>query len=301
MKTLKREIVMGILTALATLSAVWFFFRKMEKEKIVMQTDLYSLIAPDPEAILAVNRAPLFSKTLMKDSAVYAALTSKIPEVYLSVIRNISQNIPLLLSFHSSGIVLYMPADNERIKKMEDMVFKKLFGSFSPQIQKNGKIYFVYYPDVDNRFFGYYTYQGICVGSYSKKLLEKIAQSHQNGQDQIPSSLKRVRESFDRNAPANLMFRSNLLDLRIVTDSLAATEWKMPDRWLGADLFVSEGNSCYFGSLPYEEKDSLYFILADTLSLRMEQLFPSLHIIHQITKEKDKIYYTGCSKNKNID
>lgn len=298
MKTLKREIVIGILTALATVSAVWFFFRKMEKEKIVMQTDLYALIAPDPEAILSVNRAPLFSKTLLKDSAVYAAFASKIPEVYLSIICNTSQNIPLLLSFYSSGIVLYMPADNDRIKRMEDTVFKKLFGSFSPQIQKNGEFSFIYYPDVENRFFGYYTYRGICVASYSKKLLEKVARSHSNGSYPIPSSLRTVRESFDRNAPANLMFQSNLLNLRIVTDSLTSREWKMPDRWLGADLFVSEGNSCYFGSFPCEENDSLYLALTDTLSLRMEQLFPSLHIIQEVTKDKDKIYYTGCNKNK---
>lgn len=298
MKTLKREIVIGIVTALATLSAVGFFFRKMEKEKAVMQTDLYTFIPSSPEAVLSINRPPLFSKTLLKDTAIYTAFASKIPEVFLSIIRNTSQNIPMLFSFHPSGIVLYMPADPDRIKKMEETIFKNLFGSFSPQMQKNGEISFIYYPDVENRFFGYYTYKGIWVASYSKKLLEKVAQLQKNAIYPLFSLPLTIRESFDRNAPANLMFKSNLLNLYRVTDSLVCAEGRMPDSWLGADLFASEGNVCVFGSLPFGENDSLCFALADTLSRRIEQLFPSLRLTHQVTKEKDKIFYTGCNEKK---
>lgn len=299
MKTLKREIVIGIVTALATLSAVWFFFSKMEKEKTSMQTDLYAFIPSSPEAVLSINRPPLFSKTLLKDTSVYAAFASKIPEVYLSIIRNTSQNVPMLFSFHPSGIVLYTLADADRIKKMEETIFKNLFGSFSPQLQKKGEISFIYYPDVENRFFGYYTYKGIWVGSYSKKLLEKVAQLQKNAIYPIFSLSKTVRKSFDRNAPANLMFKSNLLNLYVATDSLASTVWRIPDCWLGADLFASEDNACFFGSLPFEGNDSLCVAWADTLSRRIEHLFPSLRLTHQVTQEKDRIFYTGCIEKEN--
>ena len=48
MMAYKREIVIFIITALATLSAVYYFFGDMEEGKNVAQTDLYTLTAPSP-------------------------------------------------------------------------------------------------------------------------------------------------------------------------------------------------------------------------------------------------------------
>ena len=48
MKVYRREIVIIILTALATLSAVYYFFGDMKESKELVQTDLYTLTAPEP-------------------------------------------------------------------------------------------------------------------------------------------------------------------------------------------------------------------------------------------------------------
>lgn len=299
MKALKREIVIGIVTALATLSAVWLFFENMEKEKISVQTDLYTLIAPYPNVILSINRPLLFSKTFLNDSSIQKAFASKIPEVYSSIIRHIPSKSPLLLSFHPQGILCYAKVDNGWIKKMQTDVFQNLFGSFSPQIQKKGDLTFFYYPDTRNRFFGYFSYKGIWVASYSKKLLEEVAKLQQSSANTTPPAWKLIQKSFDRLAPANVMFRAELLNLYVITDTIASTGWRVPDGWMGGDLFTSEGHVCYFGNLPYDTAaDSLYVALADTLSSRIEHLFPSLRLTHQLTNEKGKIYYTGCQESK---
>ena len=73
MKDHRREIVIFILTALATLSAVYYFFGDMKKSKELAQTDLYTLTAPAPEAILAVNRPAVFAKVILTKEPVYQA------------------------------------------------------------------------------------------------------------------------------------------------------------------------------------------------------------------------------------
>ena len=88
MKADKREIVTFTIAALATLVAVWFFLGKMQKEKKVVQTDLYTLVAPASDAILSVNRPAAFSKYILSRKPEYDAFASRIPEIYLSIIQN---------------------------------------------------------------------------------------------------------------------------------------------------------------------------------------------------------------------
>ena len=103
-----------------------------------------------------------------------------------------------------------------------------------------------------------------------------------------------LRKTLDSNAPLNLMIQSKLLDLYVKAND--STLWRISDRWLGADLFESEGNICYFSSLPYHEPaDTLFKTIGDILSVRLEQHFPQLHISSQIYEENGKVYYTGCS------
>lgn len=103
-----------------------------------------------------------------------------------------------------------------------------------------------------------------------------------------------LRKTLDSNAPLNLMIQSKLLDLYVKAND--STLWRISDRWLGADLFESEGNICYFSSLPYHEPaDTLFKTIGDTLSVRLEQHFTQLHISSQIYEENGKVYYTGCS------
>lgn len=101
-------------------------------------------------------------------------------------------------------------------------------------------------------------------------------------------------DSFDHNAPMNLLFPADKLDLQIpLNDSMI---WYSRKEWLTADIFSNEGKICCYGKMevPFPI-DSLYLSLAaDTLSSQLEKVFPMLKIDSQIYQEEDILYYTGC-------
>ena len=131
------------------------------------------------------------------------------------------------------------------------------------------------------------------MASYSKKLLEEVAQIQRNRHSSLLPDQDRLRRSFDKNAPLNLMVQADSLDLYVALPD--STEWRIRNRWLGADLFMNENHLCYFGNLPYNATtDSLYAPLGDTLALRLEQAFPQFDVSNQTTWEEGRAFYTGC-------
>ncbi len=293
MKADKREIVTFVIAALAALAAVWFFLGNMQKEKEVMRTDLYTLVAPASDAILSINRPTAFTKYILSRKPERDAFASEIPDIYLSIIKN-NQNLSrLLLSFHSQGIVFYAQAGNSLGSRIEKNTLQKAFGTFAPQRQKKEDITFTYYPDAGNRFFGYYQHDGVWVASYSKKLLEEVARIQRNQQCYLLPDQDRLRKSFDKNAPLNLMVESDSINLYVsLSDS---TEWRIRKGWLGADLFMNENHLCYFGNISYNSiPDSLYTSLGDTLALRLEQVFPQFKVSNQTIRGNKRVFYTGC-------
>lgn len=297
MKADKREIVTFVIAALATLVAVWFFLGKMQKEKKAVRTDLYMLVAPESDAVLRVNRPSAFAKYILSREREHAAFASKIPEIYLSVIRNNPDLPPMLFSFHPQGVVLYMQADGQTIGQIEKNTLQKAFGAFAPQKQVKEDITFTYYPEAGNHFFGYYRYQGIWVASYSKKLLEEVARIQRDRQNYLLPDQDRLRKTFDPNAPLNLMIQADSLNLYVALPD--SGEWRIRNCWLGADLFSNENHLCYFGSLPHNATaDSLYAPLGDTLAKRMEQAFPQFNVTNQTNQENGRVFYTGCFNPK---
>lgn len=288
----KREIVIFILTALATLSAVYYFFITVKEGKRMAQTDLYALTAPDPTAILAVNRPSVFTKTILGKEAVHNAFASQIPAIYLRIIRE-NPDIPLFhISFHPQGVVMYAKAGRHTAGNLQEKSLKHSFKSFAPQQQIKDEVTFTYYPDSGNRFFGCFQHNGIWVGSYSKKLLEEVSRLQQKQKDNQPDEYTRLRKSLDNNAPLNLLIRAEALDLFAqANDSI---QWYSDDEWLGADIFESKGHICYFSIQPSPEPvDTLLKTIGDTLSVRLEQFFPQLRISNQVYEENGKIYFTG--------
>lgn len=293
MKAYRREIVIFIITALATLSAVYYFFDDLKKGKDVTQTDLYTLTAHAPQAILAVNRPAVFAKIILTKKAVYQAFASQIPEIYLTIIQSNPDITSLHFSFHPQGVVMYAKADKNITRHIEENVLKNVFKSFAPQQQIRGGVTFTYYPDAGNRFFGYYQQNGIWVASYSKKLLEDVSNIQRKRRNDFTKEQSQIRQTLDENAPLNLMIYSNLLNLYVSAND--STLWSISNRWLGADIFESEGNICSFSNLPVQEQsDMLFRSMADTLTVRLKQYFPQLHISSQIYEEDGKVYFTGC-------
>lgn len=288
---IRREIIFFPIAVIIVLSVIWFFFGNIENKKKTIQTDLYALTAPNPYAILAINRPVSFTKHMLASKPVYDAFTGKIPDIYLSLLSENKEQSTTLLSFHPQGIVYYSKTNTPVGNKIPE----KFFNSFAPQMQTKGDITFSYYPDTGNQFFGCFQYHNIYVASYSKKLLEEAADILASSPHTLSARQKQLRKTFDPNAPLNLMINSDSLDLYVKTGN--TTEWRINDYWLGADIFMSEGNICCFGSVPYfQTSDSLYQALADTLTLRIEQIFPQFHIQNQINIEGENVYYTGCNR-----
>lgn len=294
MKALKREIVIIALTALATLLAIGYFFVDLKEGRNVAQTDLFDLTAAQHNAVLSINRPAVFARMFLSKPPIYEAFSSDIPDIYLSLLHKHTEITEAQFSFHPQGIVMYAKADKSMAGRIESELQNNFFPSFAPQKQTKGGILFTYYPEAGNRFFGFYQCNGIWVASYSKKLLEEVAYQQRGKKNKLPAEEKQLKESLDKNAPLNLMIRSELLDLYVNASDTA--QWRINSKWLGADLFESEGNICYFGNLPFQEPcDSLYQSVADTLSARLEQHFPQLHITNQCYEENGKIYLTGCT------
>ena len=268
MKADKREIVTFVIAALATLVAVWFFLGKMQKEKKAVRTDLYMLVAPESDAVLRVNRPSAFAKYILSREREHAAFASKIPEIYLSVIRNNPDLPPMLFSFHPQGVVLYMQADGQTIGRIEKNTLQK-------QVKED--ITFTYYPEAGNHFFGYYRYQGIWVASYSKKLLEEVARIQRNRQNYLLPDQDRLRnlnfilfrhqyqppskekgQAVFAACPTNYFWNEAILFLNLSTRPPASTNFCFPVKkgWQSAQI------------------PTLYSFLVDLIS----QTFPQAHV-----------------------
>lgn len=286
--------VIGILTALAMLAAVGFFFKMMEEEKTAMQTNLYTLIAPAPGAIITINRPATFARVMLANQLVYELFASRIPPAFLSIIQEETTASSFILSFHPQGVILYTKADNQRLQTLDKSIPKILSNSFAPQEQIKGDITFHFYPDSGNHFLGYYQYNNIWVASYSRKLLEEVARLQISAKRAASIKQESLLQTLDPNAPLTIMLQADALNLYVSEND--STSWKINDKWLTADLFTSEGNICFFSSIPYHEnKDSLYISLADTLSARLNNIFPSLHFSTQTRQNDTLMLYTGCS------
>jgi len=289
----KKEIIICLLAFLALGIAASFFYRTWKEDKGVVQVNVYDLIASDPYAILVVNRPALLSHMLQEKKALDDLFRNEIPASLLAFLQQ-NAELPSVFSFHPQGSVLYVKANSSRLYALEKNLLSSLDHGYTPRKQKKYGIDFYYYPDVENRFLGYYEHEGVWVVSYSRKLLEEVALQQVTGETSLPNEPYMLRKTIDPNSPLNILFKVDPLDLYVnLNDS---TEWRIQDKWLAADLFFNEGNICSHGGYPYYAAlDTMYGAMADTLSQRLRILFPPLQPVFEINKEEDRVYYTGCS------
>ena len=104
------------------------------------QTDLYTLTAPSPEAILTVNRPAVFVGMILSKKPVYQAFASEIPEIFLSIIRKNKELSALQLSFHTQGVVMYAKADKNTVSHIESEILSSTFASLRPKSRPKGRL-----------------------------------------------------------------------------------------------------------------------------------------------------------------
>ncbi|MDR1555423.1 MAG: hypothetical protein LBS88_00110 [Tannerellaceae bacterium] len=278
-----KEIFISIAAMLLMLLAITAYFKAVREEKTNSRSDVYALVPPNAHTLLAVNRPVVFNRMILNNPSLYRMFSGEIPEVFLSIIRGNQQMSLVVFSFHAQGVICYMQAGSKTAARITKEILPEKYKPYLPQQQIENGIDFYYYPDTENRFFGYYVYNGIWVGSYSRKLLERAAVQQLNGEVLLPAGMNDRRASFDTNAPLNIICQADELGISSL-------------EWLSADLFVSEGKICCYGSLPYDALgDSLYRSIGETLSQRITARYPRLQLSFQISREDESVYLTGCS------
>jgi hypothetical protein len=282
MKDYLKEIIISAAALLIMSLAIAAYFKAMNEEKANSRVDVYTLIPPTATTILSVNRPEVFSRMILGNSLLNKIFAREIPEIFLSVIRENRQAALTVFSFHPQGVLCYMQAGSRTAHTIAHGQLPEKFKPYSPLKQTVNGINICYYPDAANHFFGYYVHNGIWVGSYSKKLLERAALQQDRNEVMLPEEVKRLRASSGTTAPLNIICPAGELGLGNLS-------------WVSADLFISEGRFCCYGSLPYTVADSASYVsIAETLSRRIESKFPDIRITFQINREAEMIYCTGC-------
>lgn len=283
MRAYLKEIFISMGAILVMSLAITAYFKAVREEKASSRSDVYALIPPNANTLLAVNRPSVFNRMILNNASLYKMFAGEIPEIFLSLIRKNQQMTLIVFSFHPQGVVCYMQAGSKTAGEISKEILPGKFAPYSPQKQTGDGVDFYYYPDTENRFFGYYVHKGVWVGSYSRKLLERAALQQKDGRVLLPAGMNSRRASFDTNAPLNILCRAEELGVSGM-------------EWLSADLFVSEGKICCYGSLPYNSPgDSQYLSLGETLSKQISRRFPRLQLSFQISRENEAVYLTGCS------
>lgn len=282
MKAYLKEIFISMAAILVMSLAITAYFKAMREEKAGSRSDVYALIPPNAHTLLAVNRPAVFNRMILNNPPLYKLFAGEIPEIFLSIIRQNRQMALIVFSFHPQGVVCYMQAGSKTAGEINKEILPEKFRPYSPQKQAGDGVDFYYYPDTENRFFGSYVHNGIWVGSYSRKLLERAALQQKEGRVLLPADMNGRRALLDANAPLNIIFRAEEVGVGGM-------------EWLSADLFVSEGKICCYGSLPYDVLGSRYLSVGETLSKRIAQRFPRFRLSFQINREDEAVYLTGCS------
>jgi hypothetical protein len=283
MRNYLKEICLGMAALLVLSLAAAAYFKSVREGQAGARSDLYALVPPNVQTLLAVNRPAVFNRMILSNPMLYKLFDSEIPGIFLSLIRRNQQMSLIVFSFHPQGVVCYMQAGGRTAAEIGREILPERFKPYPPQKQSAGGIDFYYYPDAENRFFGYYVRQGIWVGSYSRKLLERAALQQLQGGLPLPAGIEGQRALLDKNAPVNIICRAGWLGIGGV-------------EWLSADVFVSEGKICCYGSLPYEAAGGFpYRSMGEALSKRIGRKYPRLQLSFQISREKENIYLTGCS------
>ena len=110
---------------------------------------------------------------------------------------------------------------------------------------------------------------------------------------QIIPELADLISKKGKSGAMNLFIQSASLDLQVQMND--STEWKMKNQWLAMDLFYNEGSLCCFNEQPYEETlENFYPNLCDTITTRINRLFPQIKTTAQVSHDEAVVYFTVC-------
>ena len=297
------ELTFSLLAMVVVAVAVLYFLKGIKNEKLSESADLFALVPTDCYTFIYIDKARHFSKLLRLPLA-RQIFTTALPEEYYSIIERTKGDVSFLIAFCPEGIILYGNPGTNQMKSIRKEVFEKMATGYSPMQQEYGENKLLYYPGKGKSFLGYSYQKGILICSYHKKLLEKSVLQQHHELIRPSMAMEILRKKLNRNNPANIFFQAKKYKLDIFPDSLISPS--VAGGWLGADLSTHQNELCIFGSLPFRKEsqvtlpDSLHHSLADTLTVQLTHLFPTLRITSQITSDHSELYYSACGSSSGI-
>ncbi|MDD4514562.1 hypothetical protein [Massilibacteroides sp.] len=268
MKILRAEIITLLLVVASIIGAIVFFFSFVGKEQKKEKTDLFDLLLPEPKSVLLINQPAEFISMLKRQPQLYLYFKEILPEDCYTFLA-CKKNSPVLLAFYAQGIMFYSYSVGG------DAVWLK--HSAFTTVKKEG-IPLRFYPKTANQYLGFYQYNDVFVGSYSRKLLETTVSLQKRGIKDSPVYLKELRRNIDKDALLNVFF------------------YQEPESdWKALDVFLHESQVCCLLNSPNKQlPDSLLKVAGDSLSTRITALIPELQPQIGISKDDSIIYFTLC-------
>lgn len=294
MKEYSKKILVSLLILGMVASAMIWFFRHINDEKVPHNIDLFTLLLPGTESIVCINRPDLFGDILKTDIA-DTLFSPYLSDHSISLIKRLPANQRWIIALNKRESLLCTTVTKHEL----NIITRSVFALSSPFPAKEetlvGNIKGHFYALNKNKFFGYYEYKGVLVAAYSRKLLEKTAlqqiAKEQKKETTILPWLEASRK-LNRLVPVNLLFSTDSLQLSVTVDSITSP---IPNRWLAADIYFEKDKLCCFGNTTEAGLiDSLYTQLSDTISARIETQWPAIHATTTVEKDNGLLYYTVC-------
>lgn len=266
MKRYQKEIAITLVCLLIAGGFVYYFFQSIKWEKQEAKANSYLLVPSSVEAMLFLDKSENLFLNKLKQTDKSDFLSRYIPPLYLDLFRNIPVN-QLLLSFHSEGVVCYLPTTPREEKQLRSGL-AHLLNTYPPHRQKWQDIDLYYYADKENRFAGCFYAGGYWVSSYNKGLLEQVLRNT------LPTAESKIGADsmFLGRGKAAVKLYLSAKELPLFVTQGDSIVWKYEKDWINADIYTAQDRLSAFLDFPIAHSaDTLNAAIVDTFRLHFGQ------------------------------
>lgn len=155
--------------------------RRINHNKGVVEQNLYHYIPSDITTFYQINKSKDFNGLI--------SFFEPIEDIISSLQSEISYPLIIIDYVPEYAVVFKITGEQESIVK--DILSKKLFNSFPPKKRTYKGIDIFFYPSSDESFFSCMFYNGIFVGGYNSRIIERIIDhiSSQNREEHLSKDL----------------------------------------------------------------------------------------------------------------
>ena len=270
-------VIIGIIVSIYFLSA-------LRENKQASQVDPFSLVPADATSVLQINNLGefllLFNKNIPIDSSnkdlfswyvvlnQMASPLTKEANLFFQF-----EESPTYVSFHEDGEIYYLKLSSGELPKWEKLLKdNKFFSPFSSIEQEYNGFKIKHYALIDNRFFSLIEKDGIFIGSFNHKLLQKMINNWNQGISILKNEkFKQVLKTGGKKSTATLFHYVQTGEIPFVSDTTQVDPIFFSG-WTSSDVTFS-GDEIWFSGYYNPDDESSLKNFAERR--KMSLLFPS--------------------------